>query len=500
MKYLYTGEQAKAIDTHAIHTMGMPSPVLMERAAMSMAAVLMKREKRDVKILAVCGTGNNGGDAVAAARILHEQGYYAAITVVGEEERMTEEMKQQLYLAESCQVPVLPLSSISDGVFDVMLDGIFGIGLSRDVTGVYEAVIKSVNESGARCYAVDIPSGICAETGHVLNIAVKASVTVTFGVNKMGLVLHPGCEYAGEVFITDIGFPKASIASVQGRAYFYEAEDLQRMPVRENRSHKGTYGHVLVIAGSKDMCGACFLAAKAAYTAGAGLVRVVTDKANRTALLGALPEILFSEREELPDVLGWADAIVAGPGIGISPESEKMIQYVIEQASVPTVIDGDAISIGSRLADSLPGNFILTPHVKEMTCLTGKTVPELLEEIVPSTEDASRKWGCTVVQKDARTVVSNGAETYINVSGNHGMATGGSGDVLAGLAGGLLAQKMEPFEAAKLAVYLHGLAGDVMRNEKTAYGLMASDLLEGIPKALKARQEEEEDEYGTEIF
>lgn len=498
MKYLYTGEQAKAIDTHAIHTMGMPSLVLMERAAMSMAAVLMKREKRDVKILAVCGTGNNGGDAVAVARILHEQGYYTAITVVGEEERMTEGMKQQLSLAVNCQVPVLPLSSISDGVFDVMIDGIFGIGLSRDVTGVYEAVIKSVNESGARCYAVDIPSGICAETGRALNIAVKASVTVTFGVNKMGLVLYPGCEYAGEVFITDIGFPKASIASVQGRAYFYETEDLQRMPVRENRSHKGTYGHVLVIAGSKDMCGACFLAAKAAYTAGAGLVRVVTDKANRTALLGALPEILFSEREELPDVLGWADAIVAGPGIGISPESQKMIQYVIEQASVPTVIDGDAISIGSRLATSLPENFILTPHVKEMTCLTGKTVPELLEEIVPSTEDASRKWGCTVVQKDARTVVSNGAETYINVSGNHGMATGGSGDVLAGLAGGLLAQKMEPFEAAKLAVYLHGLAGDVMRNEKTAYGLMASDLIEGIPKALKAGQEE--DEYGTEIF
>lgn len=497
MKYLYTGEQAKAIDTHAIHTMGMPSPVLMERAAMSIAAVLMKREMRDVKILAVCGTGNNGGDAVAAARILHEQGYYAAITVVGEEERMTEEMKQQLSLAVNCQVPVLPLSSISDGVFDVMLDGIFGIGLSRDVTGVYEAVIKSMNESGAKCYAVDIPSGICAETGHVLNIAVQASVTVTFGVNKMGLVLHPGCEYAGEVFITDIGFPKASVASTEARAYFYEKDDISRMPKRENRSHKGTYGHVLVVAGSKDMCGACFLAAKAAYTAGAGLVRVVTDKANRTALLGALPEILFSEREELPDVLEWADAIVAGPGIGLTQESEEMISYILKHASVPTVIDGDAISICSRLADSLPEQFVLTPHVKEMACLTGKTVSELLEEIVVSTEDASKKWGCTIAHKDARTVVSNGKETYINVSGNHGMATGGSGDVLAGLLGGLLAQKMEPFEAAKLAVYLHGLAGDVMRKEKTAYSLMASDLLEGIPQALKAGQGNE-DLYGTE--
>lgn len=492
MKYLYTGEQAKAIDTHAIHTMGMPSLVLMERAAMSIAAVLMKRETRDAKILAVCGTGNNGGDAVATARILHEQGYYAAITVLGEEDGMTEEMKQQLSLAVNCHVPVLPLSSVSDGVFDVMIDGIFGIGLSRDVTGVYESIIKAMNESDARCYAVDIPSGICAGTGRVLNTAVRASATVTFGFNKMGLVLHPGCEYAGEVFITDIGFPKECAASVEARAYFYEKEDLRRMPERKNRSHKGTYGHVLVIAGSESMCGACFLAAKAAYTAGAGLVRVVSDKANRTALLGALPEILFSEREELPDVLEWADAIVAGPGIGLTQEAEGMIRCLLKHASVPTVIDGDAISICSRLTDSLPEHFILTPHVKEMTCLTDKSVSELLDEIVPATEEASQKWGCTIVHKDARTVVSNGEQTYINVSGNHGMATGGSGDVLAGLMGGLLAQKMESFEAAKLAVYLHGLAGDVMREEKTAYCLLASDLLEGIPRVLKTGQGNED--------
>ena len=502
MKYLYTGKQAKAIDTHAIETMGMPSPVLMERAAMSVAAVLMNRESKNIRILAVCGTGNNGGDAVATARILHEQGYSAAITVAGDEAHMTEEMKKQLALAINCQVPVLPLSSISDGVFDVLLDGIFGIGLSREVTGVYASVISSVNNSVARRYAIDIPSGISAETGDILGVAVKAEVTVTFGVNKLGLVLFPGCEYAGEVFVSDIGFPRKSIASLKPNTYFYEKCDLQKMPRRPARSHKGTFGHVLVIAGSESMCGACFLAAKAAYMAGAGLVRVVTTENNRTALLNGIPEILFSDREELSDVLPWADSVVIGPGIGLSDQSKQMVRYVLEHAEVPAVLDGDAIPIVSRLADSLPERFVLTPHVKEMTYLTETEIPQLLKNILGSTIEAAKKWGCVMVQKDARTVVSNGEEAYINVSGNSGMATGGAGDVLAGFVGGLLAQKMKPFEAAKLAVYVHGLAGDFARDKRSPYSMMASDILEGIPMVwnMGDRNEGEESGAGREIF
>ena len=484
MKYLYSGKEAKAIDNHAIHKMGMSGLVLMERAAMSVAAVVMKRENKEVKILAVCGTGNNGGDAVAVARILHEQGYKTAITVVGETERMTEDMKYQLSLAVNCEVPVLPLSAITDGVFDVILDGIFGIGLSREISGVYENVIDDINASGARCYAIDVPSGIRADNGAVLNTAVKAVCTITFGVNKTGLVLYPGCEYAGEVFVTDIGFPSGSVRAITSKTCIYETTDLGRLPIRPGRSNKGTFGHVLVVAGSQSMSGACFLAAKAAYTAGAGLVRVVSTENNRAILLSALPEILFSGRDELADVLEWADAVVIGPGIGLGKEAEEMVRCVLDSSSVPTVIDGDGIRICSNLADELSDNFVLTPHVKEMTYLTGKSVQELLEEILPSTKESAGKWGCTIVQKDARTIVSNGDEAYINVSGNNGMATGGSGDVLAGLTGGLLAQGMEPFEAAKLAVYIHGLAGDIMADEKSVYSLMASDLITGISRVL----------------
>ena len=226
MKSIYSNKGAKAIDTHAIHTVGIPSLVLMEKAAMSVAAVLIGRETKDTRILCVCGTGNNGGDGIALARILHEMGYPAAVTVLGQTEHMTEETKKQLEIAVGCQVPVLPLTAVTDGQFDVMVDGIFGIGLSRNIEDIYEKVINDMNNSGSRIYALDIPSGIHARTGAVMNTAIQAVCTVTFGVNKLGLVLYPGCTYTGEVIVADIGFPKVSVESVQPSAYCYEWDDL----------------------------------------------------------------------------------------------------------------------------------------------------------------------------------------------------------------------------------------------------------------------------------
>lgn len=485
MRYLYTGKQAKEIDSHAIHTVGIPGLVLMEKAAMTIAAVLMGREDKSKRILAVCGTGNNGGDGVAAARLLHQQGYYAAVTVIGDPDHMTEEMKRQLEIAVHCDVPVLPLTAIGDHEFDVILDGVFGIGLSRDVEGVYEQILDQINECGADIYALDVPSGIHAGTGAVLGTAVRAGCTITFGVNKLGLILHPGCEYAGEVIVGDIGFPAVSTASAESKYYYYEPDDLPlQMPPRPARSHKGTFGRVLVVAGSETMSGAAYLAAKAAYSMGAGLVKVISPVCNREILLTALPEILFATREELADSLDWADAVLVGPGLGLTEEAEDLVRYVVENSPVPTVIDGDGIRLCRNVTDSLSDNFILTPHLKEMSYLTGISVPELQKDLPGTTRDTAEKWNCVVVQKDARTVVSDGRECYINVSGNNGMATGGSGDVLAGIMGGLLGQHMEPFAAAKLAVYLHGLSGDAMAQEKGVYSLMASDLITGIAKVL----------------
>ena len=483
MKFIYSNKEAKAIDSHAIGTIGIPSLVLMEKAAMSVAAVLTERESKDSRILCVCGAGNNGGDGIALARILHEMGYPVAVTVLGQTEHMTEETKKQLEIAVGCQVPVLPLTAVTDGQFDVMVDGLFGIGLSRNVEDIYEQVIDEMNESGARIYALDIPSGIHAGTGEVMNTAIRAVCTVTFGVNKLGLVLFPGCIYAGEVIVADIGFPDVSVASVRPSAYYYEWEDVSSLlPERPARSHKGTFGKVLVVAGSETMSGACYLAAKAAYRTGAGLVRVISTENNRDVLLTALPEILFSTREEIAEGISWADAVVMGPGLGVTDEAKELVRYVLGNSPVPTVVDGDAIRLCGQLTDTLTDNFILTPHVKEMSYITGMSVEELQKDILGTTKDTAEQLGCILAQKDARTVVSDGVECYINLSGNNGMATGGSGDVLSGIIGGLLGQGMEPFSAAKLGVFLHGLAGDVQAEEKGYYSLMASDLMEGLAR------------------
>lgn len=495
MRYLYTNKEAKELDSHAIQTIGMPSLVLMERAAMSVAAYMIKKERKGIRVLAVCGTGNNGGDGIAVARILYEMGYETAIAVVGETERMTPETKRQFLLAINSQVPVVSLSSIKESSFDILVDGIFGVGLSRKVDGVYAEIIENMNQSRAKIYAIDVPSGVNGTTGEIMGVAVQADCTVTFGVNKVGLVLYPGCENAGEVVVADIGFPKESRNNVRCTCYHYEPSDLSYLlPKRPSRSHKGTFGKVLVIAGSQEMSGACYLAAKAAYCSGAGLVKAVSTENNREILLNALPEVLFTTREYLKEGIEWADAVVIGPGIGLSEDAKEMLQYVLDNCALPTVIDGDAIRLCAQLTDSLTNNVIVTPHVKEMSYLTGMSVSELQQDLLGSTKDTARELGCVLVQKDARTIVSDGEECYINISGNNGMATGGAGDVLAGMLGGLLAQKMEPYLAAKTAVYIHGLGGDAARKKKGTYALMASDIIEGIVKVLATQEGADKDE------
>ena len=486
MRYLYTGQDAMKIDEHAIQIVGMPSLVLMERAAMTAAKIIMERESRDARFLAVCGTGNNGGDGIATARILHEMGYKAAITIVGYPDKMSEETRKQVEIAIGSHVPVIPMSTINDNEFDIIIDALFGIGLSRNIDDVYEQIIEDINKADARVYALDMPSGIHSGCGEVMGTAVRADTTVTFGVNKLGLILYPGAEYAGEVIVGDIGFPHESVESIKSPYYHYEPNDIAKLlPVRRPRTHKGDYGYVLVIAGSESMCGAAYFSAAAAYRMGAGLVRVVSAPENRDIMLEKLPEILFSPYDELEEVIERADAIVIGPGLGLEGRSEELVKYVVENSPVPTVIDGDGIRLCRNITSKLSENFILTPHTKEMSYITGRSVAELADSPVSTAFDTAMDMDCIIVNKDARTVVSDGNTCYINVSGNNGMATGGSGDVLSGIIGGLLGQGMEPYEAAKLAVYLHGLSGDVMAEQKSSYGLLASDLLDGLTQVLR---------------
>ncbi len=524
MKKLVNANQMKQIDGYSIDEIGIPSLVLMEKAALSLALeikrYMLKQQHLDNevklqnKILAVCGVGNNGGDGVAALRILKEWGYEGAVLLIGDEAKASEQMQVQLSIARKLSIPIIfygnnqdnqknDLNQIAADEYTIIIDGIFGIGLSKPVRGIQKEVIDSINQAKEKgvykIFAVDIPSGIHASTGKVMGSAIKADVTVTFGVNKLGLVLYPGCEYAGEVILTDIGFPQIAIEKAEVDSFCYEKEDVKRLlPKRKKDSNKGTYGKVLVIGGSKNMAGACCFSAKAAYTMGAGLVKVMTEEANRVIVQTLLPEALLftyeestilEQREELLKELQWATVIVLGPGLGMKQSGKELLKIVLEHTNVPVVLDADGLNLLSAMGGLEKilekENIILTPHLKEMERLTKDTVAEIKEDIISYAKEKMKGAKCTLVLKDSRTIVTDGKKTYVNVSGNNGMAKGGSGDVLTGMIAGLLAQGMDYFEAGCFGTYLHGLAGNQVVMEESEYSLLAGDLIWGLKKEIK---------------
>lgn len=497
MRYLFTAKESKRLDEHAIHTVGFPGLVLMEKAAMTLASVLMEREDRRSGVLFVCGTGNNGGDGLAAARMLWQQGYRAAILLVGDQEKLSADAKTQLALAAACEVPAVSADAIASPVYDVIVDAMFGVGLSRAVTGVFENVIRDINAAGKKVYAVDIPSGINGDDGAVMNVAVRAAVTVTFGVNKRGLVLYPGCTYAGEVIVGDIGYPQVSYEVVENPAYYYEPDDLREiLPKRRPDGHKGSFGRVAVIGGSEGMSGAALFSAQAAYASGAGIVKIYSVAANRDILLSGIPEALFASYEGaegepdhavLDEAVSQSDCVVIGPGLGQSDCAGKIVSYVLEHCERPIILDGDGITLCTEEMIRGKNNMILTPHPKEFSKLSGKEITELKKDFLREVCAFAEQTGCVVAGKDARTVVSDGREIYVNVSGNSGMGTGGSGDILTGVIAGWLAQGADGFTAAKAGVYVHGLAGDYYSHTYNEYSLTASGLLEGLRAVLAGR-------------
>lgn len=562
----------KAVDRYTIETVGIPSMVLMERAAMAVAREAERLAGQTGVIWSVCGMGNNGADGVAAARMLALKGYTITIITVGKEDGGTREFRAQLEIAGKLGVPVIRWKDFAaryrEGcageklctdreacVFgaarrvpacpDVLIDGIFGVGLTRDVEGEYRDLIKAMSATGAKVVAVDIPSGIHSATGQIMGAALKADVTVTFGCGKMGSMLYPGKEYCGRLVVEDIGFPKISYDKAGPLAWTYGAEDLKGLPARPAYSNKGTFGKVLLIAGSRGMSGAAFLAALAAYRVGAGLVKIMTVEENRAVLQQQLPEAIVTtyRPEELSGGAGgvcdrldgpsgrsgygsqdgpvgrsgygrqgecdcrtgqdwgpchegwekrmeqecaWADVIVAGPGLGQEPYVRLLIQSVLTSAYVPMVLDADGLNAIAKypyLEQYYTENIVITPHLGEMARLTGKSIEEIQRDIPGTAREYSGAHGVVCVLKDAATVVTGReGQCYVNASGNSCMAKAGSGDVLAGTVAGLLAQKMEPFDGAAMAVYIHGLGGDRYREEQGPAKMLARELAEEVGK------------------
>ena len=385
--------------------------------------------------------------------------------------------------------------------YSVIIDAVFGVGLSRKVEGRYRQVIEQMNRMRGIKFAVDIPSGLSATTGCILGCAFKADYTVTFQLKKIGLELSQGRTMAGRVIVPDIGISTDSICEDQ-EIVRTAGKDIYRkmLPDRPEDSNKGTYGRLLVIAGSKGMAGAAYLNAHAAYMTGAGLVRIYTSSDNREILQTLLPEAIITtyeeyNKEELLSLLTWADGVCIGSGLGMSRLSEKILKTVIEYVKVPCLIDADGLNLLAEnknyLNQMAERRFVITPHMKEMSRLTGTPVEELKADRIQILKDFISRYRITCVLKDSRTLIASEEKGIrMNLTGNSAMAKAGSGDVLAGVISGWMVQGKEAEDAAELGTYIHGLSGDLAKFEKGVYSVMARDLIEYISKALMKLEEE----------
>ena len=538
MKTVLTAAEMKTCDSYTIEKIGVPSAVLMERAALAAAdEVLSLLGASDGAVLILCGSGNNGGDGFACARILHMKGVPVTVLFAGREENMTAETRRQSGICGRLGIrAVKPEEIPEDGSegerfwnsFELIVDALLGIGLSREVGGCIRDLIQKANAACARIVSIDIPSGVDADTGRVLGAGIYAAVTVTMQCIKPGLLLYPGAENTGRLAVADLGIPepasgnpdiidavsgvsgidesasgiagtsRSRVASDVRSMRLMEREDLKLvLPVRSASGNKGTFGKLLIIAGSENMAGAAFLCASAALRSGAGMVKVLTPSVNREILQRSLPEAMLATWDslgkmetELHRALDWCDAVVCGPGIGRSEEASRLVHELLAVCEKPVVLDADGLNVLegdlSVLTNTPSGRVTLTPHIGEMARLTGKSAADIKNDLVTSAREISMLTGATCVLKDARTVTAlPDGGIFFNNTGNSGMATAGSGDVLAGILGSLIVQGTDPGYAAAAAVVLHGAAGDEAAAEQGRRFMTAGDIVTGIRAVLR---------------
>jgi NAD(P)H-hydrate epimerase len=488
--------------------------VLMELAGKAAAEhVFHLWQKEGGQIVVLCGQGNNGGDGFVIARYLHLwQVPVSVYQIESTKEKASSARNESAINKSILQKLDLTINDINAGAMEslheclqdagVVVDALLGTGLDRNVEGLYKQAIEAANDSPAPIVAVDIPSGVNSDTGQVLGSAIAACETVTFGYLKSGLLCYPGAELAGQLHIVDIGLPNVDDASTDDEVQCWLSNAnfvASHLPYRAADSNKGTFGNLLTIAGSFEFRGAAHLCGISGLRTGAGLSIVATAK----SLIPSLPadEVIYKgieetaaqsisskAIEELTKQLEKTKSVVLGPGLSMDPDTVKFVHDFIKKLNKPSVIDADALNAIAKDTKVLPGDcrhFVFTPHPKELARLTGLTVEAIQANRLQAAHDAACKFNAIVVLKGAHTVIASpDNRLHINPTGNAGMATAGSGDVLSGIIGALLAQGLEPFEAAICGVYLHGAAGDLAAEQLGDAGLVAGDIASMVPRAI----------------
>lgn len=506
--------EMREMDRLTIQDLGIPGVVLMENAARGATRIFMDHfePSKDAHVVILCGGGNNGGDGYVMARYLTEAGAAVTVIVLSELKKISGDARINLDVIQRMNIEVLEIPDAKKWVkgrrmvraCDAIIDGILGTGLNSPVKGFYRKVIEEVNSLDKPVMSVDIPSGLNADTGQIMGVAMKADLTVTFGFPKIGQLVFPGAEVVGRLARVDIGIPESIGRQIPESAMMSEPDDFHLLLSAEGQDiHKGSRGHLLVLAGSTGKTGAATLTALGALRAGAGLVTLGVPKTLNSILEGKLTEAMtvplpettegslsLRAEKEINILMEGKTALALGPGLSTHPETTALVRNVVKKCRVPMVIDADglnALSEDLRVLADCKGGAILTPHPGEMGRLTGLKISGIQDDRVGTAHRFVEKYGCHLILKGARTlIVEPGGTIYVNPTGNPALSSGGSGDVLTGLLGGFLARRWPMKEAGITAAYLHGLAADYLAEDMGQTGVLAGELLDVFPELMRS--------------
>lgn len=507
MKVCFASEM-RAVDKAAEEIGGIPSIVLMENAGIECVRAL-EEEFSDLSgknIAVFCGKGNNGGDGFVIARHLYKRGINVSVYLVcGNEFKGDAKINFDIIKKMNINIDVIHDTENLHHIirsYDIIIDAVYGTGIHGTVSGISYDVINEINENSKYTLSVDIPSGIDADSGEICGICVKADRTVTFAAYKVGMLMFPAADYVGRVTVSDISIPDYIIEEQNIKINLIDDKFVrEHFPKRENNSHKGDYGKLLVIAGSAGMTGAAYLASQSAVTAGSGLVTLALPSSLNSAMEAKTTEVMTvpvedisghissGARDRIIGLLENADAVLIGPGLGRSTDAVRITEAVLSESRIPVIIDADGINAAAKNMDILRRctcPVIFTPHTAEMSRLTGLQTDYIEENRLVVSREFADEYGAAVILKGHHTIVTaEDGEQYINITGNSGLATGGSGDVLAGILASLTARGTDVTAAAAMAVYIHGTAGDIAKEKYGIESVTAAEIMRGIPYALR---------------
>ncbi len=509
MMKIISVDEMRAMDRYAVERLGIPEMILMENAGQAAASILSREiGVQDKKITIFCGAGNNGGDGFVVARRIHADGGMAKVYLLGEPDKFRGAARMNLDILANLPVEIRPVESMKKTRMDVLhchgiVDAIFGTGLDRDIGGRYREVVALINACGKKVLSLDIPSGVNGDTGQIMGAAVQADYTVTFGLPKIGAMLYPGYELCGKLYVCHISFPPS----------LYDRDDIRIqvnrpaiLPPRANNAYKGSMGKVLVIAGAAGYFGAPYFSAMSFLKAGGGYARLASPRSMAPFIAGKGSEIVFipqaetgsgsialENKKSLIDLSERMDIVVIGPGLSLDPETQQLVRELVKTIKAPVLIDGDGITAVSEdlsVVRKRKMPTILTPHIGEMATITGKSTTEIDRRKIAVLQKTASDLGAWVVLKGAHSLIACPDDrVFINLSGNSGMATAGSGDVLTGAIAAMFGLGLPLEEAVKKGVFIHGFAGDVAAAERGEDGMTAGDILDCLPQAMKQDRE-----------